>query len=69
MTRGKRKTAWLVIVLYATTVCAGEGLHLLPGCGHAVQLPGGRLSWNAAVGDHHASKSHAGRYFSAVKAG
>ena len=56
MTRGKRKTAWLVIVLYATTVCAGEGLHLLPGCGHAVQLPGGWLSWDASVSDHHASK-------------
>ena len=56
MTRGKRKTAWLVIVLYATTVCAGEGLHLLPGCGHAVPLPGGRLSWDTSVGDHHASK-------------
>jgi hypothetical protein len=56
MTRGKRKTAWLVIVLYATTACAGEGLHLLPGCGHAVQLPGGRLSWDASMGDHRASK-------------
>jgi hypothetical protein len=56
MTRGKRKTVWLVIVLYATTVCAGEGLHLLPGCGHAMQLPGGWLSWGASVSDHHASK-------------
>jgi len=56
MTRGKRKTAWLVIVLYATTVCAAEGLHLLPGCGHAVQLPGGCLSWDASANDHHASK-------------
>ena len=56
MTRGKRKTTWLAIVLYVTTVCAGEGLHLLPGCGHAVQLPGGwRLSWDALVGDQHAS--------------
>ena len=54
MTRGKRKTAWLVIVLYAATVCAGEGLHLLPGCGHAVHLPGGRLSGDASVGGHHA---------------
>src|SRR5271165_473059 len=56
MTCGKRKTAWLVIVLYVTTVCAGEGLHLLPGCGHAVQLPGGRLLWDASVGDRYASK-------------
>jgi hypothetical protein len=56
MTRGKRKTAWLVIALYVTTVCAGEGLHLLPGCGHAVQLPGEWLSWGASVSDHHASK-------------
>jgi hypothetical protein len=54
MTHGKRKTAWLVIVLYAATVCAGESLHLLPGCGHALQLPGGRLSWDASLGDHHA---------------
>ena len=54
MTRGKRKTTWLVIVFYAATFCAGEGLHLLPGCGHAVQLPGGRLSWDAPAGDHHA---------------
>jgi hypothetical protein len=53
MTYGKRKTAWLVIVLYTATVCAGEGLHLLPGCGHAVHLPGGRLSWDASVGNHH----------------
>jgi hypothetical protein len=56
MTRGKRKTAWLVIVLYATTVCAGEGLHLLPGCGHAVHLPGGWLSGDASLSDHHASQ-------------
>ncbi len=56
MTRGKRKTAWLVIVLYATTVCAGEGLHLLPGCGHAVRLPGGWLSRDPSVSDHHGSK-------------
>ena len=56
MTRGKRKTAWLVIVLYATAVCAGEGLHLLPGCGHAVQLPGGWLSWHASASNHHASQ-------------
>jgi hypothetical protein len=56
MTRGKRKTAWLVIVLYATTVCAAEGFHLLPGCGHAVQLPGGWLSWDASANDRYASK-------------
>ena len=56
MTRGKRKTAWLVVVLYATTVCPGEGLHWLPGCGHAVQLPGGWLSWDTSVSDHHASE-------------
>jgi hypothetical protein len=55
MTRGKRKTAWFVIVLYVATVCAGQGLHLLPGCDHAVQLPGGRLLWNAPVGDPYAS--------------
>src|SRR5271165_1095667 len=62
MTCGKRKTAWLVIVLYATTFCAGEGLHLLPGCGHTVQLPGGHLSWDALVGDHRASEcSHVDR--------
>jgi hypothetical protein len=54
MTRGKRKTAWFVIVLYAATFCAGDGLHLLPGCGHAMQLPGDRLSWDASAGDHHA---------------
>ena len=53
---GKRKTVWLVVVLYATTVCAAEGLHLLPGCGHAVQYPGGWLSCDASVGDHHAGK-------------
>ena len=56
MTLGKRKTAWLVIVLYAATVCAGQGLHLLPGCGHAVQLPGGWLSCDASVSDHQASQ-------------
>ena len=56
MIRRKRKTVWLVIVLYATTVCAGQGLHLLPGCGHAVHLLGGWLSWDASVSDHHASK-------------
>jgi hypothetical protein len=44
MTRGKRKTAWLVIVLYLTVASAREGLHLLPGCGHAVHLSGGELS-------------------------
>ena len=56
MTRAKRKTAWLVIVLYVTTVCAGEGLHLLPGCGHAVQLTGARPLGDASAGDHHASQ-------------
>jgi len=56
MTRGKRKTVWLVIVLYATTVCAGQGLHLLHGCGHAVQLPGGWLSCDTSASDHDASK-------------
>ena len=56
MARGKRKTAWLVIVLYVTTVCAGEGLHLLPGCGHAVQLPGARLLRNVSGGGRYASK-------------
>jgi hypothetical protein len=60
MTRGKRKTAWLVIVLYATMVCAGEGLHLLPGCGHAVQLPGGWLSGDAPVCDHASKRLHDG---------
>ncbi|MGA2253679.1 MAG: hypothetical protein ABSG53_03380 [Thermoguttaceae bacterium] len=69
MTCGKRKTAWLVIVLYATTVCAGEGLHLLPGCGHIVQLPGGHLSWDALVGDDHASEcSHDDRLGHATEA-
>jgi hypothetical protein len=56
MTCGKRKTAWFVVVLYAATVCAAEGLHLLPGCGHAVPSPGGCLSWDASAGDHHASR-------------
>jgi len=56
MTRRKRKTAWFVIVLYTTSVCAGQGLHLLPGCGHAMHLPGGWLSWDASVSDRHASK-------------
>jgi len=56
MTRGKRKTVWLVIVLYAATVCAGQGLHLLHGCGHAVQLPDGWLSCDASASDRHASK-------------
>ncbi len=59
---GKRKTVWLVIVLYATTVCAGEGMHLLPGCGHAAHLRGGNLSLDTFLGDHHASEfSHDGR--------
>ena len=62
MTCGKQKTAWLVIVLYVTTVCAGDGLHLLPGWGHTLQLPGGHLSWDAWAGDHHASAcSHGDR--------
>jgi hypothetical protein len=56
MTHGKQKTVWFVIVLYATTVCAGEGLHLLPGCGHAVHLPGGWLPWDASASGYHASK-------------
>ena len=56
MTRGKRRTAWLAIVLYATTVCTGQGLHLLPRCGHAVQLPSGRLSSVASAGHRHASE-------------
>ena len=56
MTRRKRKTAWFVIVLYTTSVCAGQGLHLLPGCGHAVHLPGGWLSWDASASDPHTFK-------------
>jgi hypothetical protein len=56
MTRGKRRTAWLAIVLYVTTVCAGQGLHLLPRCGRAVQSPSGRLSSAASAGNRHASE-------------
>jgi hypothetical protein len=62
MTCGKRKTVWFVVVFYATTVCAGEGLHLLPGCGHSLQLPGGHRSWDALIGGHPTSAcSHGDR--------
>jgi hypothetical protein len=56
MTRGKRKTVWLVIALYAMTVCTGTGLHLLPGCGHPQQTFGGRLSQNVSAGDHYSTE-------------
>ena len=56
MTRGKRTTAWLLILLYAATVCASEGLHLLPGCGHTMHLPGGWLAWDASLSDRDAAK-------------
>jgi hypothetical protein len=62
MTRGKRTTVWLVIVLYATVVCAREGLHLLPGCGHTAHLSGGHLSVEALASkgqiDHAIGVSH-----------
>lgn len=33
-------TTWLLIGLFAVPAGMGEGLHLIPGCGHAVELPG-----------------------------
>jgi len=32
---------WLAACLFAAMSLVGEGLHWLPGCGHAVPLPGG----------------------------
>lgn len=32
---------WLLAGLFALTAGVGEGWHLVPGCGHAVELPGG----------------------------
>jgi len=32
---------WLVIVILALIASLGEALHLIPGCGHAVEFPGG----------------------------
>ena len=32
---------WLVIGLLALISSLGEALHLIPGCGHAVEFPGG----------------------------
>jgi len=31
---------WLLIGIFAVPAGMGEGLHLIPGCGHAVELPG-----------------------------
>ena len=34
---------WLLAGLLALVSGVGEGLHMIPGCGHAVELPGGVL--------------------------
>jgi hypothetical protein len=34
---------WVLVGLFAVIAGIGEGFHLVPGCGHAVELPGGYL--------------------------
>jgi hypothetical protein len=35
--------SWLLAGIFALASGVGEGWHLIPGCGHAVELPGGYL--------------------------
>ncbi len=37
------RIAWSLAAIFLAISAAGEGLHYLPGCGHAVELPGGYL--------------------------
>ena len=39
----RAKLTWLLAAVLTVISGAGEGLHLLPGCGHAVEIPGGLL--------------------------
>jgi hypothetical protein len=39
----RAKLTWLLATVLTVMAGAGEGLHLLPGCGHAVEIPGGLL--------------------------
>ena len=36
-------TTWFLAGLFGVVAGMGEGLHLIPGCGHAVELPHGYL--------------------------
>jgi hypothetical protein len=39
---------WFLAALFAAVSGAGEGLHFLPGCGHATAVPGGLLYFGVA---------------------
>jgi len=39
----RAQTTWFVAALFCLVSAVGEGIHLIPGCGHAVELPGGCL--------------------------
>ena len=41
--RFRARIAWSLAAIFLAISAAGEGLHYLPGCGHAVELPGGYL--------------------------
>lgn len=43
MTTHRRTTSLLLLSWFLLLSAAGEGLHLVPGCGHFVRLPGGRI--------------------------
>lgn len=40
----RRITTWLIVALFALPSALGEGLHLVPGCGHFVDFAQGVLS-------------------------
>jgi hypothetical protein len=39
--RTRAKIAWLLTGLFVAICAPGDALHFLPGCGHAVEVPGG----------------------------
>jgi hypothetical protein len=41
--RFRDRIAWSLAAIFLAISAAGESLHYLPGCGHAVELPGGYL--------------------------
>jgi hypothetical protein len=41
--RFRNRIAWSLAAIFLAISAVGEGLHDLPGCGHAVELPGGYL--------------------------
>jgi len=42
-------TAWLLIAVFGIVAGVGEGLHFLPGCGHAIELPGGLIYFGISL--------------------